>query len=728
MVIRDVAPFLAAQLHTHPLKRRYLNQLLSPSASSPARADRQEFIMARSVHKEIDELRRQIEHHNYKYYVEAAPEISDREFDRLLQRLRQLEKQHPELVTPDSPTQRVGEQPIKQFRPVRHRVPMLSIDNTYNEDDLRSFDTRVRRELRGDKPKYTVEQKVDGVSVTLLYEKGRLTLGATRGDGYTGDDITHNVRTIHDIPLRLRTDYHRGVHTPRSPEILEVRGEVYLTTAELARLNKLQKEQGERVFANPRNAAAGSLKLLDPRQCAERRLRFFAHSEGQLEGLRVTNHGEFLDLIGGYGIPVVPHSPLFDSMDEVLAYCHELLEARHALDYEVDGLAIKVNDFAQREKLGATSRAPRWVIAYKFELWQASTRVEDIYVQVGKTGVLTPVAALQPVEIAGSTISRVSLFNADEIARKDIHIGDSVVVEKAGKVIPHVVRVELEKRKGRKKHFHFPTHCPSCGSRLERDEGGVYIRCLNPSCPAQLKERLRFFAGRSAMDIEGLGPALIDQLVDQGLVKAVPDLYRTTKDQLIGLEHIGEKSAQNLIDHIAASKARGLARVLCGLGIHHVGERNARLLADEFGSIDKLMKASEDHLARVTGLGSVVAESVHQFFQSDAGRKTIDELRKLGVKMTEEPAAKRAKEKGKLAGKTVVVTGTLEHFTREEVEDLIHQQGGNATSSVSRNTDYVVAGEVPGSKLDRARKLGTRILSEQQFLRKIGRRESLPAR
>jgi DNA ligase (NAD+) len=672
--------------------------------------------MTRSVRHEIGELRQQIERHNYLYYVEAAPEISDREFDRLMQRLRELEEQHPELITPDSPTQRVGGQPVKGFRPVRHAVPMLSIDNTYNEDDLRAFDARVRRGLGGDKPRYGVEQKVDGVSATLQYEKGRLTLAATRGDGHTGDVVTHNVRTIRDIPLRLRTDHHRA------PETLEVRGEVYLTTAELSRLNKLQKEQGGRAFANTRNAAAGSLKLLDPRLCAKRRLRFFAHSEGRLEGLKVTAHSDFLDLVRDYGIPVVPHSPFFDSIDEVIAYCEEQFEARHALDYEMDGLVIKVDDFAQRARLGATSKSPRWAIAYKVELWQASTRVEDIHVQVGKTGVLTPVVALEPVEIAGSTIARVSLFNADEVERKDVRVGDAVVVEKAGKVIPHVVRVKLEKRKGRTRRFRFPRRCPACGGPVARDEGGVSIRCLNPSCPAQLKERLRFFASRPAMDIEGLGRALIEQLVDGGMVRSVADLYRLTKEQLLGLEHVGERSAQKLLEHIAASKGRGLGRLLTGLGIRHVGERNARLLAEEFGNIGKLLKASEERLARAPGIGPVVARSVHRFFHSEAGRRTIEELRGFGVRMTEQPAARRAKTKGRLAGKTVVVTGTLEHFTRDEVEGLIRRLGGTAASGVSRTTDFVVAGTEPGSKLNRARELGITVLSEGEFLRRIGRK------
>jgi DNA ligase (NAD+) len=671
--------------------------------------------MGRALRQEIEKLRRRIEYHNHKYYVEAAPEISDREFDRLLQRLGELEKEHPELVTSDSPTQRVGGQPIAGFRHVRHRVAMLSIDNTYKDADLREFDRRVRRWLKGEEPAYVVEHKIDGVSVTVLHERGHLALGATRGDGVTGDDITHNLRTVRDIPLRLSSDHQRA------PEALEVRGEVYMTDTELSRLNKLQAERGGRLFANTRNAAAGSLKLLDPRLCAQRRLRFFAHSEGVVEGLHIKTHFEFLERTRRYGIPVVPHSPLLHSIEAVVAYAEEHLEARHALDYETDGIVVKVNDFVQRDRLGYTSHAPRWAIAYKVELWQASTRIEDIHVQVGKTGTLTPVAALKPVPIAGSTISRVSLHNADEIARKDIRVGDCVVVEKAGKVIPHVVRVELEKRKGGQKRYRFPNRCPACGSSVARDEGGVYIRCLNPSCPAQLKERLRFYAHRRAMDIEGLGPALIDQLVDRGLVRSIPDLYRLTEEQLVGLEHIGKKSAQKLLDQIESSKERGLGRLLTGLGIRHVGERNARLLAQEFGDVDSLLEASEEHIAEVQGIGPVVARSVYQFFHSETGRKTMKELRRFGVVMTEKRQKAPAVSGAKLAGKTFVVTGTLERFTREAVEELIEQQGGKASSSVSRNTDYVLAGTEPGSKLEKARQLGVKVLTENEFLRMTGR-------
>jgi len=665
----------------------------------------------RSVAGEIEELRRQIEHHNRKYYFEDAPEISDLEFDRLMRRLIELEREHPELVAPDSPTQRVGGEPIAGFKQVVHRTPMLSMDNTYNEADLREFDARIRRWLQGEEPRYVAEQKIDGVSVSLMYERGLFTLGATRGDGLRGDDITHNLRTVRDVPLRFRTD------GGAAPELIEVRGEVYMTHRELARLNKLQQERGERLFANCRNAAAGSLKLLDPRLSAERRLRFFAHSEGQLAGLAVTSHIDFLEQIRGYGFTVVPHSTPLDSIDQVLDYCAGQLESRHELEYETDGMVVKVDSLKQRARLGTTSKAPRWVIAYKVELWQASTRIRNIQVHVGKTGVLTPVAELETVEIAGTRVSRVSLHNADEITRKDIQVGDSVVVEKAGKVIPHVVRVELEKRTGQEKPFEFPARCPACKTEVVRDEGGVYIRCPNPSCPAQLKEHLRFYAHRQAMDIEGLGPALIDQLVDSGLVRRLPDLYRLRVEDLAELERMGEKSAQNLVANIEASKDRGLARVLTALGIRHVGERNARLLAEEFGSIDALLEAPEERLAAIPGVGPVVAASVYQFFHSRAGREVIEELRRFGVRMTEE---RKAARDTKLDGKTFVVTGTLERFSRAEIEDLIQKLGGRATSSVSKKTAYVIAGSDPGSNVEKARRLGVKVLSEAEFLEMIG--------
>jgi DNA ligase (NAD+) len=662
--------------------------------------------MSDSIYSRIEELRNRIEYHNYQYYVEANPEITDLEFDQLLRALQDLEQQHPELITPDSPTQRVGGQPIEGFRQVAHRVPMLSIENTYSEEEVREFDTRIQRLLEDEKPHYIVEHKIDGVSASLLYEKGRFTLGLTRGDGTRGDDITHNLRTIRDIPLRLLRS------KDDIPEILEIRGEVYMTNTELSRLNKLQAEREERVFANCRNAAAGSLKLLDPRQSSQRILRFFAHSEGQLSGLDLTTHEGFLDLIRGFGIPVVPHSSVLNGIDEVLEYCKETLEARSELDYETDGLVIKVNSIKQREHLGTTTKSPRWVIAYKVELWQAPTEILDIHVQVGKTGTLTPVAELQTVEIAGTKVSRVSLHNADEIARKDIQVGDHVIVEKAGKIIPHVVRVELEKRSGKETPFVFPSECPVCHGDVGRDEGGVYIRCLNPSCPAQLKERLHFFASRRAMDIEGMGPALIDQLVDKGLVNSLTDLYALTARQLEDLERMGEKSAEKIIAGVGSSKDRGLTRVLTSLSIRHIGERNARLLAEEFGNIDDLLTAPQERLAQIPGVGPIVAESVRSFFQSRAGIDIIENLKKHGIKTSEEITRQKAVSGSRFEGKTFVVTGTLSRFSRAEMEALIRRHGGKTTSSVSKKTDYVVAGADPGSKLDKARQLGVAVIGE----------------
>jgi DNA ligase (NAD+) len=488
-----------------------------------------------------------------------------------------------------------------------------------------------------------------------------------------------------------------------------------MTNSELSRLNKLQSDRGERIFANCRNAAAGSLKLLDPRQSSQRLLRFFAHSEGQLSGLQLSTHDEFLDLIHRFGLPVVPHSTVLDTIDEAMNYCDEVLEGRSVLDYETDGLVIKVNSFVQRDRLGFTNKYPRWLMAYKVELWQSSTQIKDIHVQVGKTGTLTPVAELQTVEIAGTKVSRVSLHNADEIERKDIRIGDTIVVEKAGKIIPHVVRVELEKRTGRERKFNFPDSCPVCQSEVGRDEGGVYIRCLNPSCPAQLKERLRFFATRRAMDIEGLGPALIDQLVDRAIVKTLPDLYALTAERVEGLEHMGEKSARKLIENIRGSKGRGLTQVLTALGIRHIGDRNARLLAEELGDIQALMAASEERLAQISGIGPIVAESVHSFFQSKAGMQVIRSLEQHGVRMTENTRLDSPADRPGFEGKTFVVTGTMLRHSRLEMEQLIRQLGGKPTSSVSRNTSYVVAGSNPGSKLEKARELGIQVISEEEF-------------
>lgn len=663
-----------------------------------------------AVAKRIAELRREIEHHNRLYYEEAKPEISDREFDRLLEDLRKLEDAHPELITPDSPTQRVGGKPIAGFKTVQHHTPMLSIDNSYSANDLRDFDRRVRSALRGEKVTYVVELKIDGVAMSLTYEKGVLTTGATRGDGIRGDDVTHNLRTIPDVPLRLRAD--------DPPPLFEARGEIYMSSAELVRINRIRTEQGLDPYANPRNLAAGTLKLLDPKQCRERKLRLFAYAVGVTDGFEVNSHQEGLQLLKKFGFPVNEHIESFDSMDEVIDYCNSWAEKRRELPYETDGMVIKVDDFDQRRRLGMTSKFPRWAQAYKFEAEQAITRLARIELSLGKYGELTPVANFDPpVQLAGTTVSRASLHNAAELERKDIRVGDMVVVEKAGEIIPQVVKSLPESRTGEEKKFHFPKACPVCGAPTIREEGDASFnyRCTaGVACPAQVAGRLESFAKRDRMDIEGLGESLVKQLVDSGLVKTVTDLYRLDQEQLVQLERMGKKSAQNLLQGIEASKERGLARLLAGLSIYGVGESMADLIAQEFGDIDELMGAAEDQIARVRGLGPVRAKSVYQFLHSDTGSKLVAELKKLGVRMTEE---RRARPKGAspLAGKIVVVTGTLKNYKRNEIEDLIKQLGGKATGSVSKKTDFVVAGEEAGSKLDKANELGVRVLSEEEF-------------
>jgi DNA ligase (NAD+) len=660
------------------------------------------------------ELRRLINYHSKLYYVDARPEISDREFDRLVKELEEIEAAHPDLVTADSPTRRVGGEPIEGFVTVKHRLPMLSIDNTYNAGELREFDRRVRKLLSGEPITYVIELKIDGVAISLTYQEGLFTLGATRGDGERGDDVTHNLKTIRDLPLRLAGE--------GPPPLLEVRGEVYMTRAELARINRERQAKNLEPFANPRNSTAGSLKLLDPRQSAQRRLRLFTYELGATEHVTIRSHLEALELLRRCGLPVNEHTASFDSIDAVIEHCNEWAERRHDLPYDTDGMVIKVNDFGHRERLGYTSKAPRWAVAYKYEAEQALTKLLKIEVQVGKTGILTPVAHLEPVQLAGTTVSRASLHNADMIASKDIRIGDQVLVEKAGEIIPYVIRSEAEARTGSEKVFHFPSKCPVCGSPVEKEEGGVYYRCTGPACPAQLKERLRFLAHRNAMDIEGLGTALIDQLVDTGLVRSLPDVYRLTFDRVLDLERMGKKSAQNLIDGIESSKGRGLARVLTGLGIRHVGEHVAELLAAAFGAIDALMNASVERLAQVEGIGQERAESIHKFFHSSAGSKAVEDLRSLGVKLSEDARPTPAQVGGPdLAGKTFVVTGTLLKYGRDEIEGLIKKLGGKAAGSVSKKTNYVIAGEKAGSKLDKARELGVTVLSEAEFEKLINR-------
>ncbi|MGD9646402.1 MAG: NAD-dependent DNA ligase LigA [Pirellulales bacterium] len=660
--------------------------------------------------RRIEKLRDQIRHHNRKYYVEAAPEISDLEYDRLLAELKSLEAKHPELVTSDSPTQRVGEEPVEGLEPVEHRVPMLSIENTYDLDELRAFGRRVDKLLPDEPVAWVVELKIDGAAAAILFEQGRLIRAASRGNGQVGDDITHNVRTLEDVPLVLL-----GKHVP---PVLEVRGEVYLTNSELVRINEQQAARGEDPFANSRNLAASSIRLLDPRLCAERHLRFFCHGVGYVDGLAAKTHMEFLHAVAEWGLVPTPHAECFADLDAAIAHCEQLIERLHELDFEIDGLVLKVNDFAQRARLGNTSKSPRWAVAYKFEKYEAVTRLEGIRVQVGKTGAITPVADLAPVELAGTVVRRASLHNADELERKDVRPGDVVVVEKAGKVIPHVVRVEKHLREGELAKFDFPTKCPVCGTPVVKDEGGVYIRCPNPQCPAQIKERIRYFATRNAMDIEGLGDKLVEQLVDDGLVQKYGDLYRLTVDQLTKLERMGQRSSQNLIEGIEASKSRGLARLLNALSIRHVGTRVATVLADNFASMDKLREADVDELSEINEIGPIIAQSVYDFVHSEYGQQIVDDLAALGVNM-ESPRAKSAAVEGApagaLAGKTLVVTGTLPRRSRDDIEELITQLGGRPASSVSKKTDYVVAGEKAGTKLEKARKLGVPVISEDEF-------------
>lgn len=652
---------------------------------------------------EIERLRDEIRRHDRLYYVESVPRISDLEYDRLMERLKSLEARHPELVTSDSPTQRVGGEPVSELHAVEHRVPMLSIENTYSLSELRDYGRRVAKLLPGEQIEWVVELKIDGVAVSVTYENGLLTQAATRGNGRVGDDVTHNMRTVLGAPLRL---------TGNPPELLEVRGEIYMTNADLVSLNERRHERGEPPYANTRNVSSGSLRLLDPRECAERRLRLFCHGVGSTTGMAARSHMEFLGELRSYGLPGTPGVECFPSFDAAVEHCEEWIERLHELDFEVDGLVLKVNRFEQRERLGTTTKSPRWVIAYKFEKYEATTRLLDIRVQVGKTGAITPVADLQPVELAQTTVSRASLHNADEIERKDVRIGDVVVVEKAGKIIPHIVRVEKHERKTTLARFQFPTHCPVCKTLLIRDDGGVYIRCPNAKCAAQVKERLRYYASRNAMDIEGLGDKLVDQLVASGLVESYGDLYRLRAEQVAGLERMGQKSADSLIAMIEASKSRGLARLLNALSIRHVGNRVATVLAEHFGSMAALQAASVEVLSEVNEIGPTIAASVHAWLASEFGRQTIADLAAIGVQMELTGSSRLSSS---LEGKTFVVTGTLQKYKREEIEALIHQHGGRPSSSVSSKTNYVVAGADAGSKLAKAQKLGVPVLTETEF-------------
>jgi DNA ligase (NAD+) len=658
----------------------------------------------------IEALREQIARHNHLYYVKAQPEISDRDYDRLYHELEKLEDAHPYLITPDSPTQRVGGEPLKRFEVVQHAVPMLSLSNTYDKDELKEFDQRVRRRLENDNYTYVLEPKIDGVAVSLRYEYGRFVRGSTRGDGQKGDDISANLKTIRSIPMRLTLD--------APPALLEVRGEVFMTRQGFAELNTQRQEEGLQVFANPRNAAAGSLKQLNPKIVAERPLDAVFYAVGALEGIAYDTHAQLLDGLAEAGFRTPAKYWTENTIDTVLDDLDALENMRHEFPFEMDGGVVKVNERNLYEQLGATAKSPRWAVAYKYEPEQAETTLKDITVQVGRTGVLTPVAELEPVAVAGSTISRATLHNADEIDRKDIRIGDRVLIEKAGEVIPAIVSVNKEARSGNEKKFEMPDTCPVCGENVTRREDEVALRCENLQCPAQVKRWIEHFASRNAMDIDGLGEALVHQLVDGELVNDPADLYALNKEALLDLERMGEKSADNLLTALDNSREQDLWRVILGLGIPHVGAKSARLLADAFGSMEALSTASKKDLEAIDAVGPVVAESIRSFFEDDRVQDVVQRLRDAGLQMIQEHSAPT--EETPFTGKKVVLTGTLDQYTRNEAGERIREGGGEVTSSVSSRTDYVVAGKEAGSKLTKARKLGVTVLDEARFLAMLG--------
>lgn len=668
------------------------------------------------VKRKVKKLREEIRHHDYCYYVLNQPEISDKEYDDLVKKLKQLEEQYPQLITPDSPTQRVGEKPLIGFKTVKHRAAMLSLDNTYSSEEIEEWAKRVHKGLPREKVEYVVELKIDGVGVSLTYQKGVFLVGATRGDGVTGDDITQNLKTVKSIPLRFLT-----TESSQLPDLIEVRGEVFMEKSDFEKLNQEKKKKGEALFANPRNAAAGSLKLLDSRLTAQRKLNCFIHSFGTLEEGRVyKTHWEFLQSSKRLGLRVNPEIKLCKDIDEVISYCGDWEKKRGKLNYEIDGMVIKVNSLLQQRRLGYTMKSPRWAIAYKFPAQQATTTLKDIILQVGRTGVITPVAMLEPVECGGVTISRATLHNFDEIKRLDVRIGDRVIVVRAGEVIPKIVKVVESVRKGRREIFKVPEKCPKCGGRITKEkEEEVAYRCINPSCPAQLERGLVHFASRNAMDIEGFGESVVEQVVRNGLAKDFADIYSLRKEDFLKLELFAEKRAQNLPDAIEKSKERPLARLLFALGIRHVGEKAAETLTEEFGSLDTLMEAKKEELERIPEVGPTLAESVKEFFKQKEIKILIDKLKKAGLKLEQERMKKGSQI---LAGKTFVFTGELKGYSRTEAEELVKNLGGKASSSVSKKTSYVVVGESPGSKYGEAKALGVPILSEEQFEKLIKKR------
>ncbi|MEE8483762.1 MAG: NAD-dependent DNA ligase LigA [Nitrospinota bacterium] len=667
--------------------------------------------------KRIEELRALIRSHEKKYYGEDRPEISDPEFDALMAELRKLESEYPELISPDSPTQKVGGEPSEEFATYAHNPPMLSLDNSFSKEDLLNFDKRVKKGIEGQKAEYLSEPKIDGVGINLVYENGKLARGVTRGNGKMGEDVTENAKTLKSVPLRI--------NIPKDWARIEVRGEIYMRKGDFKTLNEERIKNGEAEFANPRNAAAGSLRLLDTSITEKRKLKLFCYAlyifdkdGASIRGKKLKSQFEMMNELKKIGFPVDENFKNHADIDSVQAEIDKWEEMRKNLDYDIDGLVVKVDSFAQQNELGSTSKFPRWAVAYKFAAEQSETLLKNITVQVGRTGALTPVAELEPVSLAGTTVSRASLHNEDEIARKDVRMGDTVIVEKAGDIIPQVVKVVMDKRPADSRKFQMPTTCPSCGSKAVRGEGEAAMRCINKNCPAQLRESIKYFASRNAMDIDGLGPAVIDQLLDKGLIKDAADIFDLDYRRVAELEKMGGKSADNLKAAIDEAKNRGLEKFLMALGIRHVGERAATVLSRRYASIDDLMKAGTDQLSSVHEIGGKMAQSITEFFGDKQNSSLIEKFKKLGVSVK----GKTEKlDQQTLAGKTFVVTGTLEGITRNEAKESIKRAGGKVTSSISKKTDYLLAGENPGSKLDKARELGVSIMDKEEFLKLLER-------
>ena len=661
-----------------------------------------------AVKQYIEDLRKKIHYHNYRYYVLNEPEISDAEYDKLFKELEELESKYPELVTPDSPTQRVGAKPLEEFGTYEHSIPMLSLNSVLDQTEVRDFDERVRRSLGIEEGKieYVVEPKIDGLAMELVYKNGVLSVGSTRGDGKTGEEVTQNLRTIKTIPLRIFSD-------PPPPPVLEVRGEVFMPVSKFKELNEALGARGEKMFANPRNAAAGSVRQLDPKVTASRPLDFFAYGVGRAEGKEFSTQWEVLNYLREIGFKVSPLIRRFENIQDVIEYHEKVKKERDELDYEIDGIVVKVNSIEQQERLGTISRSPRWAIAYKFPAREEFTRVKNIVVQVGRTGALTPVAVLEPVSIAGVTVSRATLHNEDELRKKDVRIGDTVVVERAGDVIPEVVSVIKSKRTGAEKEFRMPDRCPVCGAEVMKE--GPIVRCIGVSCEAQLKERIKHFASLRALNIEGLGGKVIEQLVDRNMVSDAADLFFLTKRDLLKLDRMGDKSAQNILNAMEKSKHTTFSRLIHALGIRHVGEHTASLLADHFRDLESLRNASYEDLISVPEIGPEIAKSILLFFKQESTKVLLDKLERAGVSYEKKGVGVAEEEVRKiLEGKTFVFTGRIS-VPREKAKEIVERFGGRVASSVSKRTDYVVAGEDAGSKLEKAEKLGVKVIDEEEF-------------